>query len=122
VGKVGGLFIFNALTLERIRKISLPHPAGKYSPLFKVSALRSYLLGKEVYREYCWGCHNLRKRAFGPSFEQIARTRNEKSILRALKSPPTPYMPSFSLSRAEKEALLSLFRFLKKGEVHAEGK
>ena len=122
VGKDHGLYLLDPVTLEKKGKIKAYRPAGKYSPLFKVPSLRASLLGREIYMEKCWGCHNLRRRAFGPSFESIARRLPPKVILRRIQHPPSERMPSFELSDQEKSALIALFRFLKGRSAYAQNK
>jgi mono/diheme cytochrome c family protein len=122
LGKDGGFFIYDPATLELQGFIKALKPAGKYSPAFKVNFYRAFMLGLQVYGEKCWGCHNLKKEAFGPPFGKIARVRSEREIIAILRNPPERAMPSFRLTEEEKLALLYLFRGLKRVEGYAEGK
>ena len=122
VGKDHGLYLLDPVTLEKKGGIEAISPAGKYSPLFKVPSLRASLLGREIYMEKCWGCHNLRRKAFGPSFESIARRLPPEAILKRIQHPPSDRMPSFELSDQEKSALMALFRFLNGRRAYAQNK
>ncbi len=122
IGIGHGLYLIDPVTLEKKGRIKALSPAGKYSPLFKTPILRASLLGREIYMEKCWGCHNLRRKAFGPSFESIARRLPPEAILKRIQHPPSDRMPSFELSDQEKSALLALFRFLKGRSSYAQDK
>ncbi len=119
IGKEPGLYLLDPATLERRGFIRSIHPAGKYSPLFKVPRLRTSTLGREVYMEKCWGCHNLRRDAFGPAFGRIAMRLSTEAILNRLENPP-PNMPAFRLTDQEKSALASLFEFMRERAAYAE--
>ncbi len=43
--------------------------------------------GKDVFEKYCWGCHHQSAEAFGPSFVQIASTRNIDEIRAMITDP-----------------------------------
>ena len=42
---------------------------------------------KDVFEKYCWGCHHETAEAFGPSFTQIASTRNIDEIRAMITDP-----------------------------------
>ncbi len=43
--------------------------------------------GKDVFEKYCWGCHHQSAEAFGPSFIQIASSRNIDEIRAMITNP-----------------------------------
>ena len=68
--------------------------------------------GEKVFRAYCWGCHHQTAVAFGPSFNQIANTRDKTQIITHIASPKSDYkslgykrsvMPSFGTTLTKKE-------------------
>lgn len=79
--------------------------------------------GEKLFKEYCWGCHHQKSMAFGPSFEQIANTRNQGEIIAQIIDPKNTYkqlgykrsaMPAFNdLSPDEVNALVNFIKSFK---------
>ncbi len=72
--------------------------------------------GKEVFENYCWGCHHQTAMAFGPPFSQIADSRTAQEIEAYIISPESMYrafgykrtvMTQFSLSDSDREAVVN---------------
>jgi len=72
--------------------------------------------GKEVFEKYCWGCHHQSAEAFGPSFTQIASTRDEPTIRAMIANPESVSrvlgykrnaMPAFKLKEDELKSITS---------------
>lgn len=105
--KEGAVAVYDTETLELVKTIPFNHPAGKYNASLKtfpargLSANRSSafagpaarepdhipsaastdgLAGRDVYENYCMGCHNIMHEAFGPSFQSIARARDSGQV------------------------------------------
>ena len=55
------------------------------------NASASTLEGEKLFKEYCWGCHHETSMAFGPSFQQIANTRNQGQIISHIVDPKNSY-------------------------------
>jgi cytochrome c551/c552 len=79
--------------------------------------------GKAVFEKYCWGCHHQTSQAFGPSFEQIANTRDSGQIIAHIFDPKSSYkalgykrsvMPSFDLNDEETQAITQFILSYKK--------
>lgn len=96
-----------------------------YFLLFLVSLCFGQVDGKVVFEKYCWGCHHQTSEAFGPSFEQIANTRNEAQIMAQIYDPASSYkalgykrtaMPAFDLKSDELKAITSYILSFKKGK------
>ncbi len=90
-----------------------------YALLFVcLSANASALEGEKIFKEYCWGCHHETSMAFGPSFKQIANTRNSGEIISHIVDPKKSFkqlgysrsvMPEFKNFSAEELQNLSDF-------------
>jgi mono/diheme cytochrome c family protein len=68
------------------------------SLLFSSMAFAQKLDGKKVFETYCWGCHHQTAMAFGPPFNQIAKTRTRSEIMAYIISPKSMYK-SFGYKR-----------------------
>jgi len=56
--------------------------------LFINSLLANDLNNKQdIFTAYCWGCHHQTSMSFGPSFEQIANTRDIGQIQAHILNP-----------------------------------
>ena len=127
LGKSPHLLITDSFTLERIKKLPMKHPVGKYSIIQKTRKLYPALLGYEVYMKKCWGCHHTTRQAFGPSIKWIAKHRKESLILAQILNPGKTYkllgykenaMPKIELSSYEVEALLKFMEAVKDGWIN----
>ena len=122
VGEGSGLYIYDPLTLELLRKLPAKHPAGKYNFVNKTRSFLPARLGYEVFMEKCWGCHHVDRVAFGPPLKQIAERRSREEIASQLLNPEETSkllgykkntMPGIDLSREEIEAILAFIESLK---------
>lgn len=79
--------------------------------------------GETLFKTYCWGCHHQTSMAFGPSFEQIANTRNSGEIIAQIVDPTNTAitlgyersaMPAFNrLTSEQLQALTSYIQSFK---------
>jgi mono/diheme cytochrome c family protein len=83
-----------------------------------INASASTLEGEKLFKEFCWGCHHETSMAFGPSFQQIANTRNSGQIISHIADPKNTYeqlgykrsvMPEFKNLTQEQLQALSEF-------------
>jgi mono/diheme cytochrome c family protein len=91
--------------------------------LFLLCELHASTKGEQLFKEYCWGCHHQTSMAFGPSFKQIANTRNEGEIISQIIDPKNTYkqlgfkrnaMPAFDdLSMEEVQELVKFIQSFK---------
>jgi cytochrome c1 len=86
--------------------------------LLCITAQASLNRGEKLFQEYCWGCHHETSMAFGPSFQEIANTRNSGQIIAHIVEPRNSYqqlgyarsvMPEFKNFSAEELQDLSEF-------------
>jgi len=77
---------------------------------------------KNLFQEYCWGCHHQTAQAFGPSFQSIANKRSSAEIIAQIIDPNSTYislgykinsMPAFNdLKNNELESLVTyIYKF-----------
>ena len=88
-----------------------------------LSAHASIKEGESLFKEYCWGCHHQTSMAFGPSFKQIANTRNSGEIISHIADPKGTYkqlgysrsvMPEFkNLTQEELQSLSDFIQSFK---------
>lgn len=83
-------------------------------------------LGGRVFAAKCWGCHHVRREAFGPPFEWIGKTRSPEWIRAQLADPESTSkalgyrknaMPRIPLTEAETEGLVGLIEAAGRGEA-----
>lgn len=112
----GLLVLYDASTLEVLKRIPASLPAGKYNFVSKLRRYDPVQLGRQVFMTKCWGCHHQSREAFGPSFAWIASHRDKEIIKAQLLDPlntsqalgyKRSAMPKIDLSREEMEAIIS---------------
>lgn len=91
--------------------------------LFCINLQASQNDGEKLFKKYCWGCHHETSMAFGPSFKQIANTRNSGEIISHIVDPKNTYkqlgysrsvMPEFkNFSQEELQDLSDFIQSLK---------
>ncbi|GAB6065991.1 dihydro-heme d1 dehydrogenase [Aquifex pyrophilus] len=121
-----GLELLDAYSFKKMKSYPLKYPVGKYNAILKSRSLYGAFLGYEVFMEKCWGCHHLKREAFAPPLEWIAKNRPKDLILSQILNPEKNYkllgytrnaMPRIRLSAYELEALMELFEALRKDLV-----
>ena len=66
------------------------------------------LLGFDIYKSKCWGCHHPTKTAFGPPLSIMNET-----VIRRQINHPQDKMPKFNISEREIKALGEFVKELK---------
>lgn len=112
--KDGALIIYDTYSLEEIKRYDANFPIGKYNFVNKSRYFYPAMLGEEIFKEKCWGCHHQTEEAFGPSFKYIAKKRKKEEIYAQILHPEVYYkilgykrnaMPSFNLNIYELDAI-----------------
>lgn len=110
----GHLLIYDTASLKEVKRYDASFPVGKYNVVNKEREFLPILLGESVFTAKCWGCHHQEQLAFGPSFVQIANSRDKNMIRTHLDSPrinainlgyKNPTMPDIPLTEEEKNIL-----------------
>ncbi len=95
-GKDGSVIIYDSNSLEEVKSIPFNKPMGKYNAVNKTYPERviespgrrsDIEIGKDVFDNYCMGCHHQIYEAFGPPFAEIAEIRTSDEIRRHITSP-----------------------------------
>jgi len=105
-GENGKLVILDTATQKEVKKIPAKNPAGKYNLILRSKSLA--LLGFDVYKSKCWGCHHPTKAAFGPPLSIMNET-----VIRRQINHPRDKMPKFNISEREIKALGEFIKELK---------
>lgn len=98
--------VLNPKTFETLKILPVEKPLGKYN--FFEEILQSGLLGWDIYRVKCWGCHHQSKMAFGPPLNLTSRDK----LLKQIEHPNL--MPDLNLSKSEISALADFLDVLKR--------
>ncbi len=98
--------VLNPKTFETVKVLPIEKPLGKYN--FFEESFQSGLLGWDIYRVKCWGCHHQTKMAFGPPLNLT----NRDKLLSQIEHPNL--MPGLKLSKREVSALADFLDILKR--------
>jgi len=105
-GENGGIIILDTATQKELSRFKAKNPAGKYNLSLRTKPLA--LLGFDIYKSKCWGCHHPTKAAFGPPLSAM-----NEAMIRAQINHPKDKMPKIDLSEREIEALVEFVKNLK---------
>ena len=111
----GYLLVWQTDTFKELKRYKANMPIGKYNFINKNRVFYPKLFGETIFKEKCWGCHHQTAQAFGPSFSQIAKTRNRGEIISQILDPKHTYkeldytrnsMPAFKLNSKELKSIV----------------
>ena len=122
-GDGGEVVIYDAKTINVVKSLPFERPVGKYNAINKTYPDRSLApptavaanSGKDVFDNFCMGCHHQTYEAFGPPFSQIANERNAAQIRFHILAPEASArilgykensMPKINLTKEQLDAIV----------------
>lgn len=127
-GKDGEVVVYDSVTLNKEKTLPFNRPVGKYNATNKTYPARALgqarhsgqiTLGKEVFDNYCMGCHHQTIEAFGPSLAEIASLRTGAQIRHHIVAPRSSAqalgygrnsMPRIKLAPKQLSAIITYIR------------